>query len=606
MPRKRGKQAAMPYRFKCPYCFAECEDDKVLFRATYCFDERQLHNLSSEDSERNIKQFFVKNSKDSPKVKNLIRFWERKGAESGYITDPGWNMPYIDPQDKDFVQLIRANDTGRLKVGEDGFVRDKDGFVLRVVDRYGSEFQPMKRLCRYCLNPFPLEDYGKREIKFISVVGTTGAGKTVYLHQLLMRFASAMAGTNYKVEASNLSDLGEHVDPDHPLPGATDTRVMRRPLAVNLQADQSHGNKKMTLVFYDVAGEHFSKNEDGQSEREASGGVTDYIRYSDALMILIDPKQISFLTRGGRAQLAEDVQNTIDVLFRLRGEWSNVPTAIVLTKSDMLENIKEIDSDSEIFRNIEHGDRGNGPSGFQRDSFVEVNRQIRDLFKDYAREIYHTIDQMDRPAFFAVSAITSGVEWKFEKNNHLFRLSAEDFEKLNQMREWVFYEWNGEEPMNPEQKKQMRCNAPQPPCKLSQPIPETQDITEEFARSVQTDLWGERFSYGQVLRCQLTLADVMTINVLGYPAGDPNPRRVEEPLQWILWRMGLLAPAFQPEPEPEKPRKGGLFAFLSKNSSDPQWTAEWNEAVQKAYTLFYDGAQDYTAPYMEFRTRHSL
>ena len=592
----------MSYRFKCPYCFAECEDDKVLFRATYCFDDRQLHNLAPDDPERSIKQLFVKNSKDSPKVKKLIRFWDRKGAESGYITDPGWNMPYIDPQDKDFVQMIRANDTGRLKVGEDGFVRDKDGFVLRVVDRYGSEFQPMKRLCPYCLNPFPLEDYGKREIKFISVVGTTGAGKTVYLHQLLMRFASAMAGTNYKVEASNLSDLGEHVDPDHPLPGATDTRVMRRPLAVHLQADRSHGNKKMTLVFYDVAGEHFSKQKDDEGDREVAGGVTDYVRYSDALMILIDPKQIAFLASEGHAQLAEDVQKTVDVLFLLRGEWNNVPTAVVLTKSDTLENIREIDSDSEIFRNIEHG---NGSAGFQRDSFVKVNRQIRDLFKNYAQEIYHTISQMDRPAFFAVSAITCGVEWKFEKNGHLFRLSEEDFEKLNMMRDWIFYEWNGDGPMTPEQKEQMRRNAPQPPCQLSQPIPETQDITEEFARNVQTDLVGERFSYGQVLRCQLTLADVMTINVLGYPAGDPNPRRVEEPLQWILWRMGLLAPVFQPEPEPEKPCKG-LFGFLTKNASDPQWTADWNAAVQKAHEQFYNGEEDYTAPYREFRQRHSL
>ncbi len=598
----------MSYKFKCPYCFAECEDDKVYFRATHFFDDRQIHAVmaDAEDPERDIKQLFVKNSKDSPKVRNLIRFWESKGAEAGYISDPGWNMPYIDPTDDRFAEMIRATETGRLQVGADGFVRDQNGFVLRVVDRYGSEFQPMKRLCPHCLNPFPLEDYGKREIKFISVVGTTGAGKTVYLHELLMRFATAMAGTNYKIEASNLSDIGEHVDPDHPLPGATDTRIMRRPLAVNLQADERHGGKKMTLVFYDVAGEHFSRKENGEEE-SGSTGVTDYIRYSDAIMILIDPAQISFLTSEGRARMADDVQKTIEVLFKLRGDWKGIPAAVVLTKSDTLENMSELGRESEIFHHIDHNLRNAASAGFQRDNFAKVNCQIRNLLEEYAKGIYHTVDQMDHPAFFAVSAITCGVVWKFEKNKHYYQLSEDDFKDLNRLRAWVMYEWNGEgQMMSREELLEMRRHAPKPPCALSCEIPVEQDITTEFAATVETGLYGERYAFDQTMRYRLTLADVMEMNVLGYPASDPNPRRVEEPLQWILWRMGLLDPTFMPEPEPCEPKKGIRGFFGKKSGNSQQWSDEWAAASEEARRLFYDGAEDYTAPYDAFRKSHRL
>ena len=37
----------MPYKFKCPYCFGECEDSKVYFRATVSYDDRQLRELRS-------------------------------------------------------------------------------------------------------------------------------------------------------------------------------------------------------------------------------------------------------------------------------------------------------------------------------------------------------------------------------------------------------------------------------------------------------------------------------------------------------------------------------------------------------------------------------
>ncbi len=598
----------MPYKFRCPYCFAECDDESVLFRATVGYDEKQVQEIRSnaDDPERNFKLYFAKyqrSNRADHRMDGLFRYWEDKGGEAGYTSDPGWNMPYIDPKDKNFVELIRAEQTAANKVGADGFVRDKDGFVTRVIDRFGNEFAPMKRLCPHCLNPFPLADYGKYEVKFISVVGTTGAGKTVYLHQLLTRFASSMANTGYKIGTSNLSDIGEHVDPEHPLPGATDTSLMRRPLAVNLTEDKP-GGKKMTLVFYDVAGEHFAQKDGMDSISSIPSGVINYIRECDAVMILIDPSQIQALSANGRALRASDIQQTISVLYHVRTNgWNGVPTAAVLTKSDRL-NYNIIDCPL-IYQGINTSE---DVRGFHRDEFVEINNQICSFIKQNDPMVFNTVEQMDHPAYFAVSAITSGVVQKFEKFGKLYQLRPGDAEKLQALRGWV-EDWRQTfKPdgmiMTQEEKVNMRRLLGEPPCQLSQQIPPEQDLTDELMRSIQTDIVGERENAGNIISFPLTLDEVVNENLVSYPAGAPNPRRVEEPLQWVLWKMGLLEPEFAAQPEPEQPRS--FFARLAHQGNDPAWSAEWQSATQKARDLFYEGRENYLQPYADFRAAHNV
>lgn len=603
----------MSYKFRCPYCFAECDDESVLFRATVGYDEKKEQEIKSnpDDLEKEYRLHFVKYKEDGDELAPLIRFWENKGGRSGYTSDPGWNMPYIDPKDPDFADLIRADQTADNKVGADGFVRDKDGFVTRVIDRFGNEFAPMKRLCPHCLNPFPLADYGKYEVKFVSVVGTTGAGKTVYLHQLFTRFASAMANTGYKIGASNLSDIGEHVDPDHPLPGATDTSLMRRPLAVNLTEDNP-GGKKMTLVFYDVAGEYFAhkdnqkKKEEGKDvSKEDSSGVIIYIKNSDALMILIDPKQIQALAANGHAEQADDIQATIDTLYQIRGEgWKGIPTAVVLTKSDQFDNDNIIDCPL-IYQGVNKTDGGRD---FNRDEFVTINKQIRDFIRNNDSSVFDTVERMDHPGYFAVSAITCGVVSKFTKFGKLYRLKdAEEAERLKDLRLWV-EDWqnitdDNQKEIPYEEKVQMRTQLGDPPCKLSQKIEPDQDLTPELLHTIQTDIVGER-DEGRLISYQLTLEEACYTSMVGYPAGSPNPRRVEEPLQWILWKMGLMEPEFMAQPEPEQPKS--FIARLTHPGNDPAWSAEWQQATLKAQKLFYEGEENYLQPYEDFRAAHNL
>ena len=140
-----------------------------------------------------------------------------------------------------------------------------------------------------------------------------------------------MRAAGCHVGAGNLDDLGELVDPNFPLPGATDSRLMRRPLAVNLEKPNG---EKLTLVFYDVAGEHFAEKTEMDSTLQEGSGVTSYIRNCDAMMLLIDPVQIRALAPGGHTMRAEDVQKTVTQIQKIRSTWQEVPTAVVLTKSD--------------------------------------------------------------------------------------------------------------------------------------------------------------------------------------------------------------------------------------------------------------------------------
>lgn len=285
-------------KIKCPYCFEEFESDKVLFRANTGFTQEELdrEEFTSGDVDEH-KRLFVKFSQRNPDEK-LDRYWTSRGGTAGYSSaDPRWNMPHIDPNDADrFWEMLDPDANG---VGADGLVRDQDGFAIRVYDRYSDRATPVTRLCPHCHNPLPLPNYGKYPTIFISVVGITTCGKTVYLNQLLTRLAMAMQNTGYYITENNLPDFKENVEANMPLPGSTDDSVMRRPLAVNL-VDQNDRSKAFTIVFYDIAGENCVKwnddyaklgDQDSRNSR-AKEGIASFIARADGLMFLVDPNQV--------------------------------------------------------------------------------------------------------------------------------------------------------------------------------------------------------------------------------------------------------------------------------------------------------------------------
>lgn len=554
----------------CPYCFGKFEDKEVLFRANTGFTQEELDReefASGEVDEH--KRLFVKFSQKNPDEK-LDQYWRSRGGSGGYASaDPRWNMPHIDPADGHFREMLDPDAKG---VDEDGFVRDRDGFIARVYDRYSDCTLPMTRLCPHCHNPLPLVNYGKYPTMFISVVGITTCGKTVYLNQLLNRLATAMQNTGYYITENNLPDFKENVEVDTPLPGSTDDSVMRRPLAVNLVCNGDRGNA-FTIVFYDIAGENCVRwgddyeragGDQDMRNRRAKEGIASFIARADGLMFLIDPNQVP-----GFAQYpdANSVRTVVRVVNNIRvalnmdiTAWADVPVAVVLTKTDEIKNQYQKQDSPLFLPSAETED------GLNRQDYFAISTELEQYLSINAATILADLEQFSKKSFCGVSAITCGVERRFAKYRNWYILDEVCDRKFDELRRWI-NGWNDRTPedrahyyacpirqiasFDPETHKPAVDPGTLEPELRPIEVDRQTPITEEIASNILTEIYADCAEYGD--RIYLTMWEVwQQINLVGYPKGSPNPRRVEDPLKWILWRLGKIGPYFREEPEPTK------------------------------------------------------
>lgn len=555
------------YEIICPYCFYRFKHDQAIFRANTGFDPSEL-DLQGDfggggllggsrmgqtaDSKHLFRKFDEETSFSSDKKLDhaLIHFWKDLGGSSGYVhMDKRWNYPHIDPSKPDeFRQMISFEPAGRYIPREDGFVRDRDGFIFRVLDKYSAPHIPMTRLCPECHNPLPLPDYGKYPVIFISVVGVTGAGKTVYLNQLLTKFSEVVAGTGYRVGPNNLDAVGESVCPGSPLPGSTDDKLMRRPLAVSLLSkDPNAGTDGLTIVFYDIAGENCVNEQGNPDTARARSTIGHFIASCHGLIFLIDPEQLPPFATGSIVR-PSDIGNVVTVMSDIRlmndqeSTWDNVPVAITIAKSDKLRNCATIDKSNPIFS---YGDQADM---FDRDEVLGIGDYLGSFLNANARAVISPLDSFRRQNYFAVSAITCGVESRFEKYQNMYILDDENENLFYSLRRWVDG-WNKRSPDN--RQYYMKCPVrAQDGSEISFPYDTT--ISKKNASDIVTEIVAFSTHADPI---HLTLWDAaVEVNLTSYPVADPSPRRVGDPLKWILWKRGLIGPYFIPElPRKKKP-----------------------------------------------------
>lgn len=555
------------YMIKCPYCFAEFPQEHTIFRASKGFDRSELEMDSNDmggllagatkGRSTDPRQMFQKFDAEDSNVSNkkldekLVEFWKDRGGSSGYVTvDKSWDYPHIDPRNSNFNSMISMDPVGTFVPDSDGFVRDNDGFITRVLDKYTHTVKPATRICPSCHNPLPTADYGKYPVKFISVVGITGAGKTVFLNQLLTRFDEVVHGTGFIVGPHNLASIGESVSPGSALPAATDDKIMRHPLAVTLLKTNSFGEEvdgSMTIVFYDIAGENcVNKNGDPDTAR-AQATIGNFIAHCDGLIFLLDPEQIPAF--AGKDVRANNIANVVNVMSTIRQHmnttiphWNSIPVAVCLAKSDKLSNSGQIPGNNPIFMRPDQNIQG-----FDREGNFEISDFLKTFLHNNAFGVVSPLNSFPRKAFFAVSAITCGVESRFEKYRNEYILDDENEMKFQKLRRWA-QGWNER---NPEERKHYKSC---PTCQKDGTEIEIrlqEDITAKNAKSIITDIRADS-EEGQPE--YLTLWDVASeINLVGYPVSDPAPRRIGDPLKWILWKLGIIGPDFVPEPAGIKP-----------------------------------------------------
>jgi len=343
----------------CPYCFEEFNDDEVHFRMATVFSEdeldpkgykRTLNEIEEDDrfksdeiraqmAEYNLRAQFQQREDEEYK-----KFWEKFGGttekKSGNREDLNvmpFNRPVLNPKNSQHKKFFKS----------DSEVIN-EGMLYAIKDCFGHE--TYRRVCPHCHNPLP-GTYGKNPVIFYSVIGITGAGKTVYLSQLCKFIIKQLA--YFGIVAVPTSIYPREYVVDNPvamgkrLPVGTPPGQLLQPLCFDLEySNRSNGqNEYMTIVFYDIAGENCVS-----SEQMREFGK--FIKNSNGILLLIDPNQFSD---------REDVEQPVKVLETIHNvfvgekELCELTIAICISKADKIEQVilrKKI-SDVEFLRDAD-------------------------------------------------------------------------------------------------------------------------------------------------------------------------------------------------------------------------------------------------------------
>ncbi|AKF94869.1 hypothetical protein EX87_09130 [Brevibacillus laterosporus] len=365
------------YDIVCPYCFAKYSPDQVVFRATHHRDDDENYALQEDEI---LNQYRDKFGLDAI---------EELEAVIDPATIPQENQLYVD----------------QVLVG--------------LTDRYGMVTK--RRLCPKCHNELPITA-GKAPSNIISIVGASQVGKSVYMTSLIHtlqnttanHFHAACMPLNAQISRKFRENYEAPLFERGQLLDSTQKEKRQEPFIFQFIFKDSE-QAPLILVFFDVAGE-------GMVDREYLELYASHVKNSSGILFLVDPLQIRtirdkimFNVGDEPGEFTARYDEPREVLITLFENFigyeehskTNIPTAVVLTKSDMLHMLKEEDSEyiksnSNVFRNFVHKQYLN------TSEFENINGEIKRFiekvdrpFKD-ALEVYFT-----NTAYFAVSALGS-------------------------------------------------------------------------------------------------------------------------------------------------------------------------------------------------------
>ena len=403
------------YQIVCPYCFNESNepfsDEDVCFRAESCFaDEAALERRFDGQSREEIEAI---NGPEDPKLKEydicarfLARedrvyqdFWStfagtseqdenqnRAGNMLNRISIPQWQRPIIS---------VNTGGVNHLK-------RDADGFVFAAVDTLGKE--TTRRVCPYCHNPLPI-NFGKNPVKNIVIVGVTGAGKTVYISQLLssMEDYAAKVGLSASVNNANARNFvkANPVKLNVPLPFPTAAESLSQPMFYEISYG-IEGNKKQdeTIVVYDIAGENC---EDATKMQNFSK----FVRHADGLILLIHPKQLGLTKENASEEkLPSTVLQTLhSVLEGRQGHKSHLPIAVCISQSDTCFDLLPAIASQDVGM-ARFGIDGLCKREFDYKTYNQFSKEIAALLQTRSQQLIQAlITDFYNFNFFAVSAV---------------------------------------------------------------------------------------------------------------------------------------------------------------------------------------------------------
>ncbi len=396
--KKKETGSVSVYPIKCPYCFKQFGAEEVHFRAAsskhWATNQQTKERMIREDSviDRNLADYYRQFGRQAPRRFPVI-------APHGGVTGD----EYINPA------------AGGDPLGY------KDGVLYSVRDEFGNESE--KRLCPYCHNDLPRSSGFYRSYT-IAFAGDTAVGKTVYMTTLINRlqflddgFRSMLMPLTGAVSEKYDTYYFTPMYKEGLLPEHTHVNEVVEPLIYELRVGINKINgdnvadQTVTLTFYDVAGDGI-KNADYVNTRAR------HLKYADAFIYMVDPMQTGAAQRlaalnsnacGDYIVGRGDAVKILESFFTQDIDFKDKPTAIVLTKSDLLKSTETsqryFSKDSSIYRQCEH-------KGFLDMEQVEtVNGEVHNFFGITAPLFRKNVDFMFNDVkYFAVSALGGPTE----------------------------------------------------------------------------------------------------------------------------------------------------------------------------------------------------
>ncbi|CAI9004402.1 DO-GTPase2 domain-containing protein [Brevibacillus sp. IT-7CA2] len=365
------------YDIVCPYCFAKYGPDKVVFRATHYRQDDEDYALQEDE------------------ILNAHR--DKFGLDAIDELEA-----VIDPES--------IPEENHLYV---------DNVLAGVTDRYGMVSK--RRLCPKCHNELPITA-GKAPSNIISIVGASQVGKSVYMTSLIHtlqnttanHFDAACMPLNAQISRKFRENYEAPLFERGQLLDSTQKEKRQEPFIFQFIFKDSD-KAPLILVFFDVAGE-------GMVDREYLELYAAHVKNSSGILFLVDPLQIKTIRDRVMLQAGDEPgeftarydepREVVITLFEnfigyQEQSKTHIPTAVVLTKSDMLHLIKEDDgeyikSNSNVFRNFVHEQYLNTTE------FENIDGEIRRFIEKVDRPFKDALDvYFTNTAYFAVSALGS-------------------------------------------------------------------------------------------------------------------------------------------------------------------------------------------------------
>lgn len=338
----------MSFEITCPYCFRKMMDAEVLFRSERV--NRGEPDILPDDYD-DLEDFVARyRGPDKEAILSKYRDWDFFAEIEDPVYESFWanfngtteynpaddvlrvkayRRRVIDPSDSAHQKYLKQQSNGGY------FIYDDQGMVTQIELQNGEKCN--RRVCRHCHNPLP-DNYGKNTVKFATIIGITGAGKTVYLSQLLrrMRTYAVKAGLSAIVNNTGVRTFLENniVAANEALPGSTPATRFQQPLFYEMVRDaKEHGKVTETFVLYDVAGEVFK-------ESSLVNKFAPFVEHADGAIVLIDPMQFEVVSGVMNNGSALDEPTTVmDAIYNIvshgnANEKCQIPFAVCLSKAD--------------------------------------------------------------------------------------------------------------------------------------------------------------------------------------------------------------------------------------------------------------------------------